>query len=69
MGWVASTLYTTWEHGVPSVTTADAHTSETCHDREREVPLSYDAVLLGPVGGDGGGGGWNGTRRPNEYVK
>ena len=27
MEWVASTLHTTWEHGVPSITTADAHTS------------------------------------------
>jgi hypothetical protein len=27
MEWVASTLYTTSEHGVSSITTADAHTS------------------------------------------
>jgi len=27
MEWVASTLHTTSEHGVPSITTADAHTS------------------------------------------
>jgi len=27
MEWVASTLYTTTEHGVSSITTADAHTS------------------------------------------
>jgi hypothetical protein len=27
MEWVASTLHTTLEHGVPSITTADAHTS------------------------------------------
>ena len=27
MQWVASTLHTTSEHGVPSITTADAHTS------------------------------------------
>ena len=27
MGWVASTLHTTSEHGVSSITTADAHTS------------------------------------------
>ena len=27
MGWVASTLHTTSEHGIYSVTTADAHTS------------------------------------------
>jgi hypothetical protein len=27
MEWVASTLHTTSEHGVPSFTTADAHTS------------------------------------------
>jgi len=27
MEWVASTLHTTWEHGVSSITTADAHTS------------------------------------------
>jgi hypothetical protein len=26
-GWVASTLHTTSEHGVSSITTADAHTS------------------------------------------
>ena len=26
MEWVASTLHTTSEHGVPSITTADAHT-------------------------------------------
>ena len=25
--WVASTLYTTLEHGLSSITTADAHTS------------------------------------------
>ena len=35
--------------------------SETCHDRGREVPLSYDAVLLGigtwAQGGVGGGMG------------
>jgi len=29
MGWVASTLHTTSEHGVSSTTTADAHTSAT----------------------------------------
>jgi len=27
MEWIASTLYTTSEHGIPSITTADAHTS------------------------------------------
>jgi hypothetical protein len=27
MDWVASTLHTTSEHGVPNITTADAHTS------------------------------------------
>jgi hypothetical protein len=27
MQWVAATLHTTWEHGVSSITTADAHTS------------------------------------------
>jgi len=27
MEWVASTRHTTWEHGVSSITTADAHTS------------------------------------------
>jgi len=27
MEWVASTLHITSEHGVPSITTADAHTS------------------------------------------
>jgi hypothetical protein len=27
MEWVASTLHTTWERGVSSITTADAHTS------------------------------------------
>jgi len=27
LGWVASTLHTTSEHGVSSITTADAHTS------------------------------------------
>jgi len=27
MDWVASTLHTTSEHGVSSITTADAHTS------------------------------------------
>jgi len=27
MEWVANTLHTTSEHGVPSITTADAHTS------------------------------------------
>jgi len=31
MGWVASTLHTTSEHGVPSITTADAHTSADVH--------------------------------------
>jgi len=30
MEWVASTLHTTSEHGVPSITTADAHTSAAC---------------------------------------
>jgi hypothetical protein len=30
MEWVASTLYTTSEHGVSSITTADAHTSAAC---------------------------------------
>jgi len=28
MQWVASTLHTTSEHGVSSITTADAHTSD-----------------------------------------
>ena len=27
MEWMASTLHTTWEHGVSSITTTDAHTS------------------------------------------
>jgi len=27
MQWEASTLHTTWEHGVSNITTADAHTS------------------------------------------
>jgi hypothetical protein len=30
MQWVASTLHTTSEHGVSSITTADAHTSAAC---------------------------------------
>ena len=29
MDWVASTLHTTSEHGVSSITAADAHTSDT----------------------------------------
>jgi hypothetical protein len=29
MEWVASTLHTTWKHGVSSITAADAHTSAT----------------------------------------
>jgi len=29
MEWVASTFHTTSEHGVSSITTADAHTSAT----------------------------------------
>jgi hypothetical protein len=28
MEWIASTLHTTLEHGVSSITTADAHTSD-----------------------------------------
>ena len=32
MEWVASTLHTTSEHGVSSITTADAHTSAAVVD-------------------------------------
>jgi len=35
MEWVASTLHTTSEHGVSSITTADAHTSVGQQSTER----------------------------------
>jgi len=37
MEWVASTLHTTSEHGVSSITTADAHTS-AASSRLTDVP-------------------------------
>ena len=40
MEWVASTLHTTLEHGVSSITTADAHTSPAS-SRLNWRPLSY----------------------------
>jgi len=43
MDWVASTLHTTSEHGVSSITTADAHTSAA------SSRLNAPADLNGPV--------------------
>ena len=40
MGWVASTLHTTWEHVVSSITTADAHTS-TASSRMNCLPRRF----------------------------
>ena len=38
MEWVASTLHTTSEHGVSSITTADAHTSAASRSTELTPP-------------------------------
>ena len=38
MEWVASTLHTTSEHGVSSITTADAHNSAGQQSTERTPP-------------------------------
>ena len=40
MQWVASTLHTTSEHGVSSITTADAHTSGCQQSTELTPPLA-----------------------------
>jgi hypothetical protein len=43
MEWVAGTLHTTSEHGVSSITTADAHTSAAsspCRFAERRILVS-----------------------------
>jgi len=38
MEWVASTLHTASEHGVSSITTADAHTSADQYSTELTTP-------------------------------
>ena len=40
MEWVASTLHTTSEHGVSSITTADAHTSAASSRTDASVDLN-----------------------------
>ena len=44
MQWVASTLHTTSEHGVSSITTADAHTSVASSRLNWRPPADLNAV-------------------------
>jgi len=45
MEWVANTLHTTSEHGVSSVTTADAHTSAASSRLNRRPPADLNALV------------------------
>jgi hypothetical protein len=44
MEWVASTLHTTSEHGVSSITTADAHTS-AASSRLIDAPADLNGLV------------------------
>ena len=45
MEWVASTLHTTSEHGVSSITTADAHTSAASSRLNRRPPADLNGLV------------------------
>jgi len=45
MKWVASTLHTTSEHGVTSITTADAHTSGCKQSTELTPPADLNGLV------------------------
>jgi len=45
MQWVASTLHTTTEHGVSSITTADAHTSADSSSTELTPPADLNGLV------------------------
>jgi len=44
MGWVASTLHTTSEHGVSNITTAYAHTS-AASSRRSDAPADLNGLI------------------------
>ena len=45
--WVTSTVHTTSENGIPSITTADAHTSSACSRLNwRPTPILMDSSLF-----------------------
>jgi hypothetical protein len=46
MEWVASTLHTTSEHGVSSITTADAHASTASSRLNRRPPADLNGLVL-----------------------
>jgi len=45
MEWIASTLHTTSEHGVSSITTADAHTSAASSRLNRRPPADLNGLI------------------------
>jgi len=45
MEWVVSTLHTTSEHGVSSITTADAHTSAASSRTELTPPADLNGLV------------------------
>jgi len=45
MEWVASTLRTTLEHGVSSITTADAHTSAAGSRQNYRPPADVNGLV------------------------
>jgi hypothetical protein len=45
MEWVASTLHTTSEHGVSSITTADVHTSAASSRLNRRPPADLNGLV------------------------
>ena len=45
MQWVASTLHTTSEHGVSSITTADAHTSAASSRLNLRPPADLNGLV------------------------
>ena len=47
MEWVASTLHTTWEHGVSSFITADAHTSAASSPLNWRPPADLNGLANG----------------------
>jgi hypothetical protein len=47
MKWVASTLHNTSEHGVSSITTADAHTS-AASNRLTDAPADLNGLARSP---------------------
>jgi hypothetical protein len=48
MEWVAITLHTTSEHGVSSITTADAHTSAASSRRNWRPPEDLNGLVCFP---------------------